>query len=334
MKLLTVSPSPHIHGDKSVSRLMFDVVIALIPALAASIYFFGIGALIVTLTSVASALIFEYLITKYLLKREPSLMDGSALVTGLLLAFNVPANLPFWMVMIGALVAIGIGKMSFGGLGNNPFNPALVGRVFLLVSFPVKMTTYPEPIASRLDYVDAVTGPTPLTILNEGMMKNQPVNQIMEKIPDYNAMFLGNMGGSLGEIAGIALIIGFIYLLIRKVITWHIPVVTLATIAVFTGILWLADPTRYADPLFHIITGGALLGAIYMATDYSTSPMSKKGAIVYAIGIGILTVVIRIWGAYPEGISFAILLMNGFVPLINKYMKPKLFGELKTALKK
>ena len=326
-KLLTVSPSPHVYGDKTVKRLMFDVIIALLPALAFSIYFFGLGAIYVTLTAVVSCLAFEWLIQKYLLKQEPTISDGSAILTGLLLAFNVPTNLPVWIIIIGSLVAIGIGKMSFGGLGNNPFNPALVGRVFLLISFPVQMTSWPVPNGFNTGYTDAVTGATPLGVMKEGIDKGDAVSDIMSQVPSHMEMFYGHMGGSMGEIAALALLIGFAYLLIRKVITWHIPVSIIATITVFTGILWLINPESNADPLFHLLTGGVLLGAIYMATDYVTSPMSVRGMWVYGIGIGVITVLIRVFGAYPEGVSFAILIMNAFVPLINIYLKPKRFGE-------
>ncbi|HKL07704.1 MAG TPA: RnfABCDGE type electron transport complex subunit D [Bacteroidales bacterium] len=326
-KLLTVSPSPHVYEDTTVKRLMFDVIIALLPALAFSIYFFGMGAIYVTLTAVVSCVAFEWLIQKYLLKQEPSISDGSAILTGLLLAFNVPTNLPVWIIVIGSLAAIGIGKMSFGGLGNNPFNPALVGRVFLLISFPVQMTSWPVPKGFNTGYADAVTGATPLGVMKEGIDKGEAVPEIMNQIPSHMEMFYGHMGGSMGEIAALALLIGFAYLLIRKVITWHIPVSIIATITVFTGILWFINPEANADPLFHLLTGGVLLGAIYMATDYVTSPMSVKGMWIYGIGIGVITVLIRVFGAYPEGVSFAILIMNAFVPLINAYIKPKRFGE-------
>lgn len=327
-KLLTVAPSPHNYGKETIKSLMYGVIIALIPTLAVSIYFFGIGALIVTATAIVSAMLFEYLITKFLLKKEPTLSDGSAIITGMLLAFNVPSNLPVWIIIIGALVAIGIGKMTFGGLGNNPFNPALVGRVFLLVSFPVPMTSWPTPIAARMQYLDAVTGATPLGFLKEGVKNGEKVSALMDQIPSHMQLFIGNMGGSLGEVAGAALVLGLIYMLYKKVITWHIPGSILGTIVIFTGILWLINPDKYADPLFHLLTGGVLLGAIFMATDYVSSPMSVKGQLLFGVGIGVLTVVIRIAGAYPEGVSFAILIMNAFVPLINMYIKPKRFGEV------
>ncbi len=316
MEKLIISPAPHIHGGDSVRKNMYGVLIALIPALLASFYFFGMGALIVTLTSVVACVLFEYLIQRFILKGNITIFDGSAVLTGVLLAFNLPSNLPIWMVVIGALVAIGIAKMSFGGLGNNPFNPALIGRVFLLISFPVAMTTWPvvEPLSMK--YLDAETGATALAAMKEGSAITV----------SYLDMLLGKMGGSLGEVSAIALLIGLAYMLIRKIITWHIPVSILLTVAVFSGIMHAVNPEMYISPLTHLLTGGLMLGAIFMATDYVTSPMTPKGMWIYGVGIGILTVVIRTWGAYPEGVSFAILIMNGFTPLINFYIKPRRFG--------
>jgi len=316
-----------VHSGESTSRLMFNVVLALMPAFAVSLYYFGFGALIVTLLAIGSCVIFEFLIQKYILKVTPTITDGSAIVTGLLLAFNVPSNLPWYIVVIGSLFAIGVAKMSFGGLGNNPFNPALAARVFMLISFPVQMTSWPLPVASRLQYIDAVTGPTPLAILKEGLKNGETISQMSDKIPTHMQMFMGLMGGSLGEIAAFALLIGFAWLLFTKVITWHIPVSIFTTIFVFTGILWLINPEKNADPIFHLLTGGVMVGAIFMATDYVTSPMNKCGMWIFGIGIGLLTVIIRVWGSYPEGVSFAILIMNAFVPLLNRYVKPKRFGE-------
>lgn len=313
---LYVSPSPHIHGGDSISKNMYGVLIALIPAFLVSLYCFGLGALIVTATSVLACVIFEYLIQRFLMKKEPTLCDGSAILTGVLLAFNVPSNLPIWIILIGALAAIGIGKMSFGGLGNNIFNPALVGRVFLLISFPAQMTTWPVPEVFPMTYTDAATGATILSSLHEG---GAP-------LPSMVDMLIGHIGGSLGEVSAIALLLGFAFLLWKKIITWHIPVAILATVFVFTGILYLINPTVYVNPFIHLLSGGLLLGSIFMATDYVTSPMSKNGMIVYGIGIGLLTSVIRIFGSYPEGMSFAILIMNAFTPLINSYIKPKHFG--------
>lgn len=328
-KLLTVSMSPHVYGDDSIKSLMWGVLIAMIPALAVSLYFFGIGALIVTLTAVVSAVLFEYLIAKYILETTPTLMDGSAAITGLLLAFNVPSNLPIWIIIIGSLVAIGVGKMSFGGLGNNPFNPALVGRVFLLISFPVQMTSWPLPSVSRWEYVDAETGATALGVLKEALRNNEAISSL--NLPTNMEMFTGAMGGSLGEVSAIAILLGLVFMLVRKIITWHIPVSMLATVAVLTGVLWLVNPEIYIDPTFHLLTGGLLLGAVFMATDMVTSPMTARGQLVFGFGVGFLTVAIRTWGAYPEGVSFAILIMNAFVPLINRYMKPTRFGEKKAA---
>jgi electron transport complex protein RnfD len=325
--ILNISPSPHSHGQETTRKLMFGVVIALIPALFTSIFYFGYGALIVTATSVFSCLMFEYLIQKFLFRKPVSITDGSALVTGLLLAFNVPSNLPVYIIIIGSFVSIVIAKMTFGGLGNNPFNPALVGRVFMLVSFPVQMTSWPVPAGFATSYMDAVTGATPLAILKAGIKNGEPISEIIAEIPTPAQMFLGDMGGSMGEIAAVALLIGFIYLLARKIITWHIPVSVIGSMAIFTAVLWLINPEKFASPLFHILAGGVLLGAIFMATDYVTSPMNPRGMTIYGCGIGLLTVVIRIWGSYPEGVSFAILIMNAFVPLMNTYIKPKKFGE-------
>ncbi len=318
---LTVSLSPHTYGNDSVNKIMYGVIIALIPALLVSVYYFGIGAILITAVSVASCVLFEYILQKFLMKTKPTIGDGSAIITGLLLAFNVPSNLPIWILIIGAIVAIGIGKMSFGGLGQNPFNPALVGRVFLLISFPAQMTVWPVPEAMTFTFADAHTGATALSVL-----QSQSAAAVTEQFSNLS-MFLGNMGGSLGEISAIALLIGAVFMLFKKIISWHIPVAVLASMALFSGILWLIDDSQFVSPLFHVLSGGALLGALFMATDMATSPMTKKGMIIFGIGIGVITMIIRIWGAYPEGMSFAILIMNAFVPLLNKYIKPKRFGR-------
>jgi len=312
-----ISSAPHIHSGDSVSKKMVGVLIALAPAFLVSLYYFGLGALIVTIVAVLSCVLTEFVIQKYLLKKETTISDGSAILTGVLLAFNLPSNLPVPMIVLGSLVAIGIGKMSFGGLGNNPFNPALVGRVFLLLSFPVQMTSWPRPRIWSTDYLDAETAATPLAMIKQHYVDNMPITDF----------FLGNTGGSLGEVSAIGLLIGFAYLLYKKIITWHIPVSVLGSVFVFSAILHMTDTHYYASPLIHIFTGGLLLGAIFMATDYVTSPMTPPGMIVYGIGIGILTIVIRVFGSYPEGISFAILTMNAFTPLINRYFKPKRFGH-------
>jgi len=321
-KILTISPSPHIHQESSVSKIMQSVIIALIPALIWSFFVFGLPAVLTTLVSVIACVGFEWLIKKYLLKVNPTVSDGSAVLTGILLAMNLPASLPLWIVIIGALIAIGVAKMSFGGLGNNPFNPALVGRVFLLISFPVQMTTWPI----NNNAVDATTGATPLALIKAGLKSGTPVSDIMKELPTYSDLFIGNIGGSLGEISVVLLLIGFIFMLFKKVISWHIPVSVIGSIFIFTGILWLVNPDQNINPVYHILTGGVMLGAIFMATDMVTSPMSKWGQLIFGVGIGVITVCIRVWGAYPEGISFAILIMNAFTPLINKFVKPKLFG--------
>lgn len=321
MNKLIVSPSPHVHSGDSVKKNMLNVIYALIPAYLVSLFYFGLGAFIVSLTAIVACVLFEYLIQRFLLKQKPTIGDCSAILTGLLLGFNLPSNLPVWMVVIGALVAIGIGKMSFGGLGQNPFNPALVGRVFLLISFPAAMTTWPRPITWNMQYLDAETAATPLSLIKE---------KGAEAMPRLLDMFIGNMGGSLGEVSAIALLIGGLYLIYTRTITWHIPVSILATVFIFTGIIWLVDPEMSMNPLMHLLTGGLMLGSIFMATDYVTSPMTQLGQIIYGIGIGIITVVIRVWGSYPEGMSFAILIMNAVTPLLNTYIRPKRFGENKT----
>ncbi|HBG60249.1 MAG: Na+-transporting NADH:ubiquinone oxidoreductase subunit D [Omnitrophica WOR_2 bacterium GWF2_38_59] len=326
--LLKVSLSPHISGKGSVKSIMYGVIIALMPAFIAGLYFFGIGALRVTLTAVVACVLFEYVIQKYLLKVESTISDGSAIITGLLLAYNVPSNLPPNIIILGSLVAIGIAKMSFGGLGNNPFNPALVGRVFLLISFPVDMTSWPKPILTRASAIDAVTAATPLAIVKEGLAGGTPYSKLLTQIPSYWDLFIGNVGGCIGEVSALALIIGLFYMLYKKIITWHIPVSMTGSIFIFTGIMCLINPQSNADPFFHILTGGVLLGAIFMATDMVTSPMTPKGMLIFGSAIGILTVIIRVFGAYPEGVSFSILIMNAFVPLINKFCKPKRFGEI------
>lgn len=304
---------------------MYGVCIALIPALLASLAFFGLGALIVLLTSVIACVFFEWAIAKYILKMQrTTVCDGSAVLTGLLLGFNLPSNLPLWIIVIGALVAIGIGKMTFGGLGCNPFNPALVGRVFLLVSFPVQMTTWPAS-GQLTAYTDAATAATPLAVMKEAIKAGDPA--VLDKLPDAISMLVGQTGGCLGEVSALALIIGLIYMLCRRIITWHIPVSILATVFVLSGVFHLSDPV-YASPEAVLMSGGLMLGACFMATDYVTSPMTSKGQIIYGVSIGLITVIIRTFGAYPEGMSFAILIMNAFTPLINNYCKPKTFGEV------
>ncbi|MBF6597813.1 MAG: RnfABCDGE type electron transport complex subunit D [Fermentimonas sp.] len=313
---LIVSPSPHIHSGDSIERNMYHVLIALIPAFIIALYVFRLDTLIITLSAVVFCVLFEYVIVKYLIKKIPSAFDGSAIITGVLLAFNVPSNLPLWILALGCLFAIGVVKLSFGGLGNNIFNPAIAGRIFLLISFPAQMTTWPMPAIAET--TDAVSSATVL-----GVLKYNP-----EALPTLQQMFLGIEAGSIGEMSALAILIGLIYMIWKKVITWHIPVSILVTVALFTGILYLINPLELYNPIIHLASGGLMLGACFMATDYVTSPMTKKGMIIYGVGIGFITVAIRLWGAYPEGVSFAILLMNAFTPLINSYTSPKRFGEV------
>jgi electron transport complex protein RnfD len=318
MGLLTVSGSPHVQSKTSTNKIMWNVVIALLPALLVGIYYFGFSVLLITLVSVASCLLFEYLIQKYILKGENTTCDGSAVVTGILLAFNLPANIPLWIVILGSLVAIGVGKMTFGGLGKNPFNPALVGRVFLFLSFPTKMamSSWPMPHPMFSNAVsDAITGPTPLSIIKHG-----------GQLPDLMNMFLGQTGGSLGEVSAIAIILGGLFMLCKKVISWHIPVAFIGTAFIFSGILWMCNPQEYINPFYHILSGGMMLGAIFMATDMVTSPITHKGQLIFGAGCGLLTIIFRCFGPMPEGVSFAILIMNGVTPLIDKNIKPTRFG--------
>ena len=322
---LIVSLSPHVHGGDSVRKNMYGVLIALIPAFIVSMVYFGLGALIVTATSVIACVVFEWAIAKFLLKKETTTVgDGSAIITGVLLAFNLPSNLAPGIIVLGALFAIGVGKMSFGGLGNNPFNPALAGRVFLLLSFPVQMTTWPV-VGQLTAYMDATTAATPLALMKQAIHGD---TSAFAQIPDVWNLFIGHNGGCLGEVSAAALILGLIFMLWKRIITWHIPVSILVTVFVFSGIMHLVNPAIYVSPVMQLLTGGLMLGAIFMATDYVTSPMSKKGMLIYGVCIGLLTVVIRLFGAYPEGMSFAILIMNAFTPLINTYCKPKRFGEV------
>lgn len=311
-QMLTISASPHLHTSSSVSKCMWHVIVALLPAVACSLYYFGLGAMVVIAASILGCVIVEYAINRWMLRAPSTIGNGSAVLTGLLLALNLPSNIPVWIVLIGSVVAIGIGKMSFGGLGCNIWNPALVGRVFLLISFPAQMTSWPVPLENQWRYLDATTGATTLGMLKLGEISPDSVDLW------HNA--LGLTAGSLGEVSALALLLGFAWLLVTRVITWHIPVAIFASVALFA--LAVGDNIGV-----QLLSGGLMLGAIFMATDYVTSPMSRKGMIVYGVMIGVITVVIRKWGAYPEGVSFAILLMNSFAPLIDRYIKPRKFGE-------
>ena len=320
MEKLLVSPSPHLHTKTSTKSLMRDVVIAMIPAVIVSILFYGWSELLVLGVSVASCVLLEFLITKYLLKKTCTICDMSAVVTGILLALNLPSTTPWWVVFIGAVFAIGVAKMTFGGLGQNLFNPAIAGRVFLLISFPTYMTDWTRPQGFVGGGLDALSGATPLGLAKEGGVA------AIEGL-DYMDMLFYNIGGSAGELSAIAILIGFVYLLVRKVIRPYITLSILATVAIFSGIFWGINPEQYTDPVFNLLTGGLLLGSVFMATDYVTSPMSNLGGIIYGVGIGVITMLIRYFGAYPEGVSFAILIMNSVVPRINKVCHATKYGR-------
>ena len=340
MKNFIVAPAPHAHSGDSIRRNMLLVILALMPAYVVSVIEFGYGALITAAISVCACVLTEWCISRFLLKeKKQSIGDLSAVLTGLLLAFNLPSNIDWWIILIGAIFAIGVGKMSFGGLGHNPFNPALVGRVFMLISFPSQMVCWPKP--QGFDSVimgqatDGVTGATPLGLMSKAVHENITVTEAAEKMqstfPSLKDAFLGVMGGSLGEVCALALIIGGLFLICTKVITWHIPVAVIGTAAAFAAVAAFCgaapmgmDNCHYIG--YELLTGGLMLGAFFMATDYVTSPMTACGKLIFGFGIGFIMMVIRIWGNYPEGMSFAILMMNACVPLLNK-LRPIRFGE-------
>ena len=325
-KKLVVSHWPHLRSDRTIASIMYDVVIALIPPGIAAWYFFGLLGLKVIVLSVIFTLIFEWLFIwmrtgkpfdKVI--RDNLLLDGSALVTGLLLAYNLPATSPWWLILIGALVAMGLGKHVYGGLGNNPFNPAILARVFLLIAFPSYMSYWIKPVNNFFS-LDAVTQATPL-----GALQVNGVSAIHKWT--YWQLFIGAKGGSIGETSVLAILIGAAYLFWKGHINWRIPGSYILTTFIITGIFWLINPNKFADPLFHLLTGGLALGAFFMATDMVTSPITPLGEIIFGIGCGLLTAIIRLFGGYPEGVSFSILIMNMFVPLINRYTIPRKFGD-------
>ena len=311
---LTVSTSPHSHNKESISRIMWVVALSLLPTGIAGVYIFGLSALRVMVAGVVAALIGEAAIQMFT-KKKVTVLDGSAFITGLLLAYNLPPNAPLWLPLVGSFFAIAIGKHVFGGLGQNIFNPALVGRVFLMASWPKYMTAFVKP----LQY-DAITQATPLAALKEG--------KLLEHI-SYMDLFLGKRGGCIGEVCIVALLAGALFLLIRGYISWHIPVTYIATTGLFT---YIFGPQGYlrGDWLFHILSGGLILGACFMATDYVTSPLTRKGQIIFGCGCGALTAIIRLWGGYPEGASYAILIMNAATPVIDRHTKNRIYGEVRT----
>ena len=317
---VVVSISPHIRSEVTISAIMYSVLLALLPASLAGVYFFGFPALKIMLLGIIGAVAAEAMIQP-LLGQKISVRDGSAAVTGLLLALTLPPTIPWYMVLVGSAIAIILGKSIYGGLGNNPFNPALIGRVVLLISWPVQLTRWQNPTYLFSKSIDAVTAATPLGILkNEGLAGIADVRLL--------DLLLGNRSGCIGEIAVLAILLGFGFLLWKGYVTWHIPVSCIATVFLVGGIFWLINPNQYANPAFHLLSGGLILGACFMATDMVTSPMTSKGMIIFGMGIGLITIIIRLFGGYPEGVSFAILLMNAGCPLIDRYTKPKAFGRV------
>ncbi len=325
MEQVYLSSSPHIHSGASTPQIMRAVIYSLLPACAAAIFFFGVPALAVLLIAVLGCMACE-VVCQRLMKQPVTLNDGSAVVTGILLGLNLPPTSPWWMTLLGAVIAIGIGKQIFGGLGYNLFNPALVARVVLLISFPVQMTRWTAPTPLRYG-VDAVTAATPLGEWKTAVMLT---GRLPEGLQGGTFSYLvGNMPGCVGEVSALALLGGAIYLFRRKILTWHIPLSYVASVMILSGLFWLVDPGKYPDPLFHLLTGGLILGAFFMATDMVTTPVSPGGMILFGVGCGVLTVIIRLFGGYPEGVSFAILLMNAATPLIDRYMRPRTFGVVR-----
>lgn len=315
----TVSPSAQSKRDDAIPKIMGTIIFALVPVMIMSTIFFGLQTLRIMMVAIFSCLLFEYTIQKIFLKVPTTVRDGSAVVTGLLLAFILPAGLPVWLVVIGALVTTGIARISFGRPVKNPFNPVLIGRLILLILFPVQMNTWTASITA----IDTFSGATPLGLLKNGLKSGKSIETIMadSQIPGYFDMFWGNMSGSLGEISAIAILMGGLYLIWKKVITWHIPVAVLGSVFIFEGVLWMADPGRFIDPLFHLITGGVMLGAFFIAPILPSSPISSSGKLIFGAGIGLITTGMRNFGPYPEGVSFAILIMNGLTPIINAKIK-------------
>jgi len=317
-KMFITQSSPHFRDKDSVPKIMYAVVISLAPAFFASLYFFRLRALLLLLCCVAACLATEAIFLSLRKKPLQALLDGSAIITGLLLAMTLPPSLPLDMAIIGAVIAIAIGKQVFGGLGYNIFNPALVGRAFLQTAFPVAMTTWIPPLTKA---INTATYATPL-----GDLKFQDAVAQGTLVP-LKDLFFGNTGGCLGETSALALIIGGLFLLFRRVIDWRIPLGIILSLSVFTGIFWLANPGKYASPLYHLLAGGLLLGALFMATDMVTSPITPLGTWIFALGIGIVIGLIRLFGGFPEGVMYSILFMNTFVPLLNRYTRPRILGE-------
>jgi electron transport complex protein RnfD len=313
---LVISNSPHIRGGETISKIMVHVFIALMPAALAAVWFFGLAALKVMALCTIGCMVIEVLWKKAMKQPANSWKDGSAALTGLLLAMNLSAGAPWWICILGSLLAIGLGKQLFGGLGYNPFNPALVARVALLIGFPQLMTTWVAPQAGKWFACDALTGATPLAATGK-------------ELASISDLFYGNVGGCLGETSALALLIGGTFLLVRKLIKWQVPASFIGTVALITGIVHHVNPEMTPPALYHVLAGGLMIGAFFMATDMVTSPMTANGALIFGCGCGIITSVIRIWGGYPEGVSFSILFMNALTPLIDRYTIGKPFGYIR-----
>lgn len=337
-KKLYISPSPHIKDSDSVPQIMYSVIGALLPAGFFAVYTFGMHALWVMVVGCASAVITEWICQKAM-NRPVTAFDGSAILTGLLLAYNVPAEVPLWLPAIGAMVGVLVGKQVFGGLGYNPMNPALVGRAFLMASWPVHMTvfkTFPKGMTT-LSGIDSYTMATPLAafkktreiLMQSGLDSEQlaPAKQALNDLYDsYSNLFFGNVGGCIGETSAFLLLLGAVFLLYRRVIGWKIPFAFIGTVALLSWIFGGPNELFTGDPIFHILSGGVILGAFYMATDMATTPVTFNGRLIFGVGCGVITVVIRLWGGYPEGVSYSILLMNLTTPLLDRYTRPKVFG--------
>lgn len=312
-----LTSTPHVHSKLSAQKAMWLVVISLLPPLVMGVIYFGLYQLVVVLAALAGAVMTESAI-KYIRKQKITILDGSAIITGLLLGLIVPPGLNPVFAFIGSVVAIGFGKEVFGGLGYNIFNPALVGRAFLQAAYPVAMTTWSAPAMA----VDTVTKATPLSLFKfEAIASKGGV--------DAMSLFLGNVGGSIGETSSIAILVGMVFLIAMKVLNWRVPLAMIVGLLLFSGIFWLIDPTKFASPIHHLFMGGFMFGAVYMASDWVTSPVTNKGIWIYGMAISLIVVMIRLFGGLPEGVMYAILIMNGFVPLINRYTKPVIFGAEK-----
>jgi electron transport complex protein RnfD len=324
---LLVTFSPHDRDPLTTDKVMFYVVLALVPAMLSSVYFYGFYAIKGYLLTAFFCVGFEYLFDR-VSGRETKIRDNSALLTGILLAMNMPAGAPWWIMLIGAFVAIIVSKSVYGGLGQNPFNPALVARIFLLIAWPAEMTAWikPTPITQGF-FFDTVSSATPLGDMKADVLSKGHI--VVEKVAPFTDQLIGNVSGCMGGDAAIFVLLGGVFLMGKRIISWHIPVSFLGTMFILSGAYWLVAPEKTIDPFLHLVSGGAMLGAFFMATDYVTSPMLKKPQIIYGVGCGLLTVVIRLFGSYPEGVGFAILIMNAFVPILDNYMRPKSFGEAK-----